>query len=85
MKYDKILWYDMLWYYDDINMENMQVFHFTVGLLVNVSLYITNKLSIESQKGICHYSTKKFLRTRTALSLYKVYGDSTLLLLNGTL
>ena len=38
--------------------------------------------SVESQKGIMFKDV--LLRTRRALSLYKVYGDSALLVLNGT-
>ena len=38
--------------------------------------------SVESQKGITLFSDI-LLSTRRVLSLYKVYGDSTLLVLNG--
>ena len=42
--------------------------------------------SVESQKGIINIERCSFeaLRTGRALSLYKIYDDSTLLVLNGT-
>ena len=40
-------------------------------------------MSIESQKGVSIFKDVPF-RTRKALSLYKVYGDSALLVLNRT-
>ena len=43
------------------------------------------KLSVESQKGISAVQSCSILRIRRELSLYNVYGDSALLVLNRTL
>ena len=40
--------------------------------------------SVENQKGFISLFNDVTLRTRRVLSLYKVYGDSALLVLNGT-